>query len=73
MSGAEIQQELEQVIDKQALVDMLNNRQKISIDEYEKIYQIEYKNDTIVDPTTISDKFYLSEIKENERIYKKLK
>lgn len=71
--SAKIQPDFEQVINKQALVDMLNNRQKISIDEYEKIYQIEYKNDTIVDPTTISDKFYLSEIKENERIYKKLK
>lgn len=71
--SAKIQPEFEQVIDKQALVDMLNNRQKISIDEYEKIYQIEYKNDTIVDPSTINDKFYLSEIKENERIYKKLK
>ncbi|KRK96582.1 hydroxymethylglutaryl-CoA synthase [Companilactobacillus futsaii] len=71
--SAEIQPDFEQVINKQALIDMLNNRQKISIDEYEKIYQIEYKNDTIVDPTTINDKFYLSEIKENERIYKKLK
>jgi len=71
--SAKIQPEFEQVIDKQALIDMLNNRQKISIDEYEKIYQIEYKNDTIVDPSTINDKFYLSEIKENERIYKKLK
>lgn len=71
--SAKIQPGFEQVIDKQALIDMLNNRQKITIDDYEKIYQIEYKNDTIVDPSTVSDKFYLSEIKENERIYKKMK
>ena len=71
--SAKIQPGFEQVIDKQSLIDMLNNRQKITIDDYEKIYQIEYKNDTIVDPSTVSDKFYLSEIKENERIYKKMK
>lgn len=71
--SAKIQPGFEQVIDKQALIDMLNNRQKITIDDYEKIYQIEYKNDTIVDPSTVSDKFYLSEIKENECIYKKMK
>lgn len=71
--SAKIQPGFEQVIDKQALIDMLNNRQKITIDDYEKIYQVEYKNDTIVDPSTVSDKFYLSEIKENERIYKKMK
>jgi len=70
--SAKIQPGFEQVIDKQALIDMLNNRQKITIDDYEKIYQIEYKNDTIVDPSTVNDKFYLSEIKENERIYKKM-
>lgn len=70
--SAKIQPGFEQVIDKQALIDMLNNRQKITIDDYEKIYQVEYKNDTIVDPSTVSDKFYLSEIKENERIYKKM-
>jgi hypothetical protein len=45
----------------------------MSIADYEKMYQIEYQDGTIVDPQTVNSKFYLSEIKENERLYKKLK
>lgn len=68
-----IQDGFEDVIDKQALQKILADRQKISIEEYEKIYQMEYQNGTVVAPTGVEAKFYLSEIKENERLYKKLK
>lgn len=71
--SAEIQPEFEQVIDKDALLAQLADRQKMSISDYEKIYQVEYQDGTIVDPAAVSSKFYLSEIKENERLYKKIK
>ena len=70
--SGQIQPGFEQVIDKKALQEILNDRQKMSIADYEKIYQIEYRDGTIVDPAAVDDKFYLSEIKENERLYKKM-
>jgi len=69
--SGEIQAGFEDVIDKKALQGMLDDRQKLSIADYEKMYQIEYQDGTIVDPTAVEAKFYLSEIKENERLYKK--
>jgi len=69
--SGEIQAGFEDVIDKKALQGMLDDRQKMSIADYEKMYQIEYQDGTIVDPTAVDAKFYLSEIKENERLYKK--
>lgn len=71
--SAKVQPDFEQVVDKSALQKMLTNRQKLSISNYEKMYQIEYQDGTIVDPITVDTKFYLSEIKENERLYKKSK
>jgi len=69
--SGEIQAGFEDVIDKKALQGMLDDRQKMSIADYEKMYQIEYQDGTIVDRTAVDAKFYLSEIKENERLYKK--
>lgn len=71
--SAEVQPNFKQVIDRDVLLTKLENRQKMSISDYEKMYQVEYQNGTIVDPKTVESKFYLSEIKENERLYKKLK
>jgi len=70
--SGEIQPGFEEVIDKKALQSIIDDRQKMSITDYEKIYQIEYQDGTVVDPATVEAKFYLSEIKENERLYKKL-
>jgi len=69
--SGEIQTGFEEMIDKKALLNLLDNRQKLSIADYEEMYQIEYEDGTVVDPTAVDAKFYLSEIKENERIYKK--
>lgn len=71
--SGQIQADFGQVIDKKAILAMLDNRKKISISDYEKIYQVEYQDGTIVDPAAVSSKFYLSEIKENERLYNKIK
>ena len=71
--SAEIQPGFEDVIDKKEIQEILTDRQKMSISNYEKMYQIEYQNGTIVDPAAVDAKFYLSEIKENERLYKKMK
>lgn len=71
--SGEIQPDFEKVIDKKALQAVIDNRQKMSISDYEKMYQIEYQDGTIVDPTAVDAEFYLSEIKENERLYKKNK
>lgn len=71
--SGEIQPDFEKVIDKDAILTMLDNRQKMSISDYEKMYEVEYQDGTIVDPAGVDAKFYLSEIKENERLYKKNK
>jgi len=71
--SGEIQPDFEKVIDKEAILAMLDNRQKMSISDYEKMYEVEYQDGTIVDPAGVDAKFYLSEIKENERLYKKNK
>lgn len=71
--SAEIQPGFEKMIDKNLILDEMKSRQKLSIPDYEKIYQVEYKNGTMVDPSEVDTKFYLSAIKENERLYKKLK
>ncbi|WP_338233214.1 hydroxymethylglutaryl-CoA synthase [Companilactobacillus muriivasis] len=69
--SGEIQPGFEKVIDKDAILAMLDNRQKMSISDYEEMYEVEYQDGTIVDPSGVDAKFYLSEIKENERLYKK--
>jgi len=69
--SGEIQPDFEKVIDKDAILAMLDNRQKMSISDYEEMYEVEYQDGTIVDPSGVDAKFYLSEIKENERLYKK--
>jgi len=69
--SGEIQPDFEKVIDKDAILAMLDNRQKMSISDYEEMYEVEYQDGTIVDPAGVDAKFYLSEIKENERLYKK--
>jgi len=70
--SGEIQKGFGDVINKSALQNILDNRNKLTISDYEKMYQIEYSDGTIVDPEAVESKFYLSEIKENERLYKKL-
>ena len=54
-----------------AMQKLLADRQKISIPEYEKIFGQTIENGQSIDPTTVTGKFYLSEIKENERLYQK--
>lgn len=71
--SAEIQKDFASGIVSENVLKMLNERKKMSISDYEKIYQIEYQNGTIVDPEAVESKFYLSEIKDNERLYKKNK
>lgn len=68
--SGEIQSGFEKVIDKQKILNLLEQREKLSIADYEKMYQIEYTDGTIVDPEAVTEKFYLSEIKENERLYR---
>ncbi|MQS75946.1 hydroxymethylglutaryl-CoA synthase [Lactobacillus halodurans] len=68
--SAEIQPGFESVIDKAAIEDELANRQKISIEDYEKIYQVEYEDGASIDAEEVDTKFYLSGIRENERLYK---
>lgn len=68
--SGEIQAGFEKVIDKQKILNLLEQREKLSIADYEKMYQIEYTDGTIVDPEAVTEKFYLSEIKENERLYR---
>jgi len=70
--SGEIQKGFGDVINKSALQNILDNRNKLTISDYEKMYQIEYSDGTIVDPEAVESEFYLSEIKENERLYKKL-
>lgn len=70
--SGQIQPGFDKAINKDKILNLLDNRQKMSIADYEKMYQVEYQNGTIVDPKTVQEKFYLSEIKENERLYKKL-
>lgn len=50
---------------------LLSDRNKISIADYEDVFQQSISDGESVDPTTVSGHFYLSEIKENERIYSK--
>ncbi|MFH5811196.1 hydroxymethylglutaryl-CoA synthase [Companilactobacillus sp. FL22-1] len=68
--SGEIQSGFEKVIDKQKILNLLEQREKLSIADYQKMYQIEYTDGTIVDPEAVTEKFYLSEIKENERLYR---
>ncbi|WP_334332252.1 MULTISPECIES: hydroxymethylglutaryl-CoA synthase [unclassified Companilactobacillus] len=69
--SAKIQPTFAQGFDQAGILKMLDDRQKMSIADYEKMYQVEYENGTIVDPATVSEKFYLSEIKDNERLYQR--
>lgn len=49
---------------------LLADRKKISISEYETIFAQSINDGESVDASSVTGKFYLSEIKENERLYK---
>ncbi|WP_129044616.1 hydroxymethylglutaryl-CoA synthase [Companilactobacillus metriopterae] len=62
----------EKAIDIEGIKNMLDSRKKISISEYETIFNTEYKNDDVVNIDTVEGEFYLSEITENERLYSRI-
>ncbi|WP_125770089.1 hydroxymethylglutaryl-CoA synthase [Companilactobacillus furfuricola] len=49
----------------------LAQRHQISISEYEEIFSKSISDGEKIDPDEVTGKFYLSEIKENERLYSK--
>ncbi|MGR3741460.1 hydroxymethylglutaryl-CoA synthase [Companilactobacillus sp. DQM5] len=55
-------------------IEELNNRKKLSIDEYEKEFEREIKldNGNFYLGNLTNEKFYLEQIKDNERLYKSL-
>lgn len=58
-------------IDADKVQRMLDDRQQISIKDYENIFAQSLKNDQQVDVAKVTGEFYLHEIKENERLYSK--
>lgn len=69
--SATVAKDFKDNINVDEIVGLLNNRQKISIPEYEAIFASSIENGQKVDSDTVTGKFYLSEIKENERLYAK--
>lgn len=68
--SAKVSSDFKQKINVKNVQSMLNERQQISISDYEKIFSDSIKDGQKVDPSSVTGKFYLSEIKENERLYK---
>ena len=71
--SAEIQSDYTDFLNIDFIKKELSDRQKISISDYEDIFGKEVKNGDVTVLSDVHDKYYLSEIKENERLYKKLK
>ncbi|WP_125760418.1 hydroxymethylglutaryl-CoA synthase [Companilactobacillus hulinensis] len=71
--SAEIQPDYTGFLNIDFIKKELSDRQKISISDYEDIFGKEVKNGDVTVLSDVHDKYYLSEIKENERLYKKLK
>ncbi|APX72168.1 hydroxymethylglutaryl-CoA synthase [Companilactobacillus allii] len=70
--SAEIKSDYKKYLDIEYIKKELNDRKKISISDYEDIFEKEVENGDVTAISDVHDKFYLSEIKENERLYKKL-
>ncbi|MFC6324143.1 hydroxymethylglutaryl-CoA synthase [Companilactobacillus baiquanensis] len=70
--SATIQPEFKNNLDSEKIKKVLKNREKISISEYENIFNESPANGYITRDTDVLDKFYLREIKESERLYKKM-
>lgn len=71
--SAEIVPEYEKYLDIEFIKKELSDRQKISISDYEDIFEKEVTNGDVTAISDVNDKYYLSEIKENERLYKKVR
>lgn len=67
--SAEVVDGFKDNINVQAIKSMIDDREKISIGDYEKIFSESIEDGQSVDPETVTGKFYLKEIKENERLY----
>ncbi len=70
--SAEVVAGFDKYLDSEFIKEELNNRQKISVPDYETIFSEELENAGITKLEDVHDKFYLSEIKESERLYKKV-
>ncbi|AKP68128.1 hydroxymethylglutaryl-CoA synthase [Companilactobacillus ginsenosidimutans] len=68
--SAKVCENFKQYIHVKNVQSLLNNRKKISISEYESIFSQSVRDGESVDPSVVTGEFYLSEIKENERLYK---
>jgi len=68
-----VQPEFKKILDSEKIKKVLNNREKISISDYENIFVKDVKNGYKTNDSDVFDKFYLREIKESERLYKKIK
>ncbi|WP_125587833.1 hydroxymethylglutaryl-CoA synthase [Companilactobacillus jidongensis] len=70
--SAKVVSGFDKYLDTEFIKEELNNRQKISVSDYENIFSKELGNGDITRLEDVHDKFYLSEIKESERLYKKV-
>lgn len=69
--SAKVAKNFKDNLNSEKIEQTLEQRQQISIEDYEKIFSKSIKNGEKVDPAEVTGKFYLSEIKENERLYSK--
>lgn len=69
--SATVSQNFQEKLNIKAIEQTLEQRQQISIAEYEKIFSKSISDGEKIDPAKVTGKFYLSEIKENERLYSK--
>ncbi|MQS51809.1 hydroxymethylglutaryl-CoA synthase [Companilactobacillus mishanensis] len=67
--SGKIQPGFKDAIDIKTIENILQNRNKINISEYEEIFGQGLENGQKTDVKAITSTYYLSEIKENERIY----
>ncbi|WP_125569074.1 hydroxymethylglutaryl-CoA synthase [Companilactobacillus insicii] len=70
--SAEVVSGYEKYLDSDFIKQELKNRQKISVSDYENIFSKGLVNGDTTALSDVHDKFYLSEIKESERLYKKV-
>lgn len=70
--SATIQPEFKKNLVSEEIKKVLSNREKISIKEYENIFAEDPQNGYSTNVSDVLDEFYLREIKESERLYKKM-
>ncbi|KRK65160.1 hydroxymethylglutaryl-CoA synthase [Companilactobacillus tucceti DSM 20183] len=70
--SATIQPEFKKNLVSEEIKEVLSNREKISIKEYENIFAEDPQNGYSTNVSDVLDEFYLREIKESERLYKKM-